>query len=366
MLCCLLQHLKHVWFLCMSSTFSIPTRRQFAQFCSDQETIRFFEQLGASNEQTIGNKGDITVNGDGTWTINVGAVTNGKMSQVPSPSFKGRIDALPGIVEDMTPAQATSILQTFTSTTKGVVPASGFSPTDVLYANGSFAPLSSGSIQNVAPLTVLANVTNVTADVQEVATSQVLDMVGGTAQGTVLYRGASAWSALPPGLSGQFLQTNGVGNNPSWSSGTWSVIPKNATESRFNTTTLAPDSILFANLSIGSYIIRGWLAYQVGDAAMGFNFDLDFSGAATYNWAYRNYIAPGSSSSNSNEYTLINNSGIPLTTIPSGAIGVGKVSFELSFNASSPGVFSVRWCQNSASGNALSVLRGSYMEYINT
>jgi hypothetical protein len=349
----------------MSSTFSIPTRRQFAQFCQDQETIRFFEQLGSSNGETIGNKGDITVNPDGTWTINVGAVTNGKMSPVPSPSFKGRVDPLAGIVEDMTPAQATSILDTFTSTTQGVVPASGFSPTDVLYANGSFAPLSSGSIQNVAPLTVLANVTNVTADVQEVSTSQVLDMVGGTAQGTMLYRGASGWTTLPPGISGQLLQTNGVDNNPSWSSA-WSIVTKTSTEFRFNTTTLTQDSMLFANLVVGSYTIRGWFAYQVGDASMGFNFDLNFSGAATYNWAYRNYIAPGSSSSNANEYTIMNNSGISVTSIPSGTIGVGKVSFELSFNASSSGVFSVRWCQSSATSNVLSVLRGSYMEYIAT
>lgn len=37
------------------------------------------------------------------------------------------------------------------------------------------------------------------------------------AQGAVLYRNASGWTALGPGTSGQVLQTNGAAANPSWS-----------------------------------------------------------------------------------------------------------------------------------------------------
>jgi hypothetical protein len=40
-----------------------------------------------------------------------------------------------------------------------------------------------------------------------------------SAQGSLLYRGASAWLALPPGTSGQFLKTQGAGSNPIWASG---------------------------------------------------------------------------------------------------------------------------------------------------
>ncbi len=35
-------------------------------------------------------------------------------------------------------------------------------------------------------------------------------------QGAVLYKGASSWSALATGTSGQFLQTQGSGANPAW------------------------------------------------------------------------------------------------------------------------------------------------------
>lgn len=44
---------------------------------------------------------------------------------------------------------------------------------------------------------------------------EILDQISST-RGTVLYRGASAWAALAPGTSGQFLKTNGAGADPAW------------------------------------------------------------------------------------------------------------------------------------------------------
>lgn len=54
-----------------------------------------------------------------------------------------------------------------------------------------------------------SNVT-LTADVQE-----ILDQITVT-QGYVLYRAAGGWAALPPGTTGQVLQTNGAGADPAW------------------------------------------------------------------------------------------------------------------------------------------------------
>lgn len=42
-----------------------------------------------------------------------------------------------------------------------------------------------------------------------------LDDISST-QGTILYKGASSWSALATGTSGQFLQTHGAATNPTW------------------------------------------------------------------------------------------------------------------------------------------------------
>lgn len=46
--------------------------------------------------------------------------------------------------------------------------------------------------------------------------SAALDSALGSTQGSVLYRGASGWSALAPGTNGYVLSTNGPGANPSW------------------------------------------------------------------------------------------------------------------------------------------------------
>jgi hypothetical protein len=56
------------------------------------------------------------------------------------------------------------------------------------------------------------------------APSPVLDLISAT-QGMILYRGAAAWAALPPGSGGQVLSSGGPAANPSWQtiSGTGTV-----------------------------------------------------------------------------------------------------------------------------------------------
>lgn len=52
--------------------------------------------------------------------------------------------------------------------------------------------------------------------------SGILDTIGST-RGQILYRGASGWAALSPGTSGQVLQTNGAGADPSWATASGGV-----------------------------------------------------------------------------------------------------------------------------------------------
>lgn len=51
---------------------------------------------------------------------------------------------------------------------------------------------------------------------EELTLSQVLDLVGSAAQGDILYRGASSWTRLGAGTSGQYLKTQGTGADPVW------------------------------------------------------------------------------------------------------------------------------------------------------
>lgn len=51
---------------------------------------------------------------------------------------------------------------------------------------------------------------------EECTLSEVLDFVGSAAQGDILYRGATTWTRLGAGTSGQYLKTQGTGANPVW------------------------------------------------------------------------------------------------------------------------------------------------------
>jgi hypothetical protein len=47
-------------------------------------------------------------------------------------------------------------------------------------------------------------------------TSAALDALFGATQGSIIYRNATSWVALPPTTAGYVLSTNGGGANPAW------------------------------------------------------------------------------------------------------------------------------------------------------
>ena len=104
--------------------------------------------LGVSD----GDKGDITVSASGSvWTVDNDAVSNAKLANVATATFKGRVTAATGSPEDLTGTQATTLLDTFTSALKGLAPASGGGTTNFLRADGTFAaPPGGGGEANTA------------------------------------------------------------------------------------------------------------------------------------------------------------------------------------------------------------------------
>lgn len=71
---------------------------------------------------------------------------------------------------------------------------------------------------------IKANNTGSTATPTDVTLTALLDSAISNSRGAILYRGASNWSPLAPGVAGQILQTNGAGADPAWSAG--GGIPK--------------------------------------------------------------------------------------------------------------------------------------------
>jgi hypothetical protein len=87
--------------------------------------------------------------------------------------------------------------------------------------------------------------------------SAAVDAAFGSSQGDILYRDSSAWMALTPGTSGQFLETLGASANPIWAtpSGGGNVVTSGTITSgqttEWNSSTSA---ISVANVGTGSYV----------------------------------------------------------------------------------------------------------------
>lgn len=99
-----------------------------------------------TGDQTITLTGDVTGSGTGSFaaTIANDAVTNAKLSNMATATIKGRTTAGTGDPEDLTAAQATALLDTFTSSAKGLAPASGGGTTNFLRADGTWAAPAGG------------------------------------------------------------------------------------------------------------------------------------------------------------------------------------------------------------------------------
>jgi len=114
---------------------------------------------GSVEEITVG--GDISQSGS-TFTIGTNVVSLTKIQQIATASFLGRVTAGTGNTEVLSGTQATTLLDTFTSGLKGLVPASGGGTTNFLRADGSWAaPPVAGSpaLDDLTDVTITSAVT---------------------------------------------------------------------------------------------------------------------------------------------------------------------------------------------------------------
>lgn len=89
--------------------------------------------------------GDVTMTaGTTTTAIAANAVVNADLADMANGTIKGRATAGTGDPEDLTGAQATALLSTFTSGAQGVVPASGGGTTNFLRADGTWSAPAGG------------------------------------------------------------------------------------------------------------------------------------------------------------------------------------------------------------------------------
>lgn len=161
--------------------------------------------------------GDVTAgpgSGSQAATIPNDTVTYGKMQNVSATSrFLGRITGGAGDVEELTAANAKTILSLSQADITGLTTAD--SP--------QFTGINLGHASDTTLTRVSAGVVAIEgSNILTAATGQPLDtdltsLAGLTlSQGDILYRDATQLQRLAPGTSGQFLKTLGSGADPVW------------------------------------------------------------------------------------------------------------------------------------------------------
>lgn len=149
-------------------------------------------------------------------TVNSQACTLGSTCTVPA------VTALTG---DVTASGSGSVASTLATVNANVGSFGSATAIPNLTVNAKGLVTAAGSSALVVTLpehatqaanTIVANATGGVAAPTAATPSAVIDSAIGSTQGSILYRGASAWTALGPGTSGQVLQTQGAAANPQW------------------------------------------------------------------------------------------------------------------------------------------------------
>jgi hypothetical protein len=154
----------------------------------------------SSGTNTATDRGDITTSPDNTaWTIDAGAVTLAKQANIATARLMGRVTAGTGVQEVLTGTQATTLLDAFTSTLKGVAPASAGGTTNYLRADGTWAAPYSAGGTDVAVADGGTGASTLTGLLQGNGTSPITGIANSSTVGQALrVTGAStyAWGAL--------------------------------------------------------------------------------------------------------------------------------------------------------------------------
>lgn len=208
---------------------------------------------------------------------------------------------------------------------------------------------------------ILANSTGASAAPTSNSLTTLIDSIG-SAQGTIIYRGAASWSALAPGTSGQFLKTNGAAANPAWSSSSnvWTAVFKTADEGR-STVTFSDDAALtFAVAANTKYQFKLRIFYNQSNAGGDLMWRITGPAAPTLVSIQGASIIPGGSTWNAAQVdAAFSTSHSELTT----TTGQGYVEISgILQNGANSGNVTLQWAMTAANGTT-TIRAGSLLEY---
>lgn len=208
----------------------------------------------------------------------------------------------------------------------------------------------------VADQTIISNISGASAAPSANTLTAVLDDIIGSTQGTVIYRGASAWSGLAPGAAGQALMSQGAGADIAWATGVWKTKVKTVTQQFTSNTTLANDPYLFFPMLAGEkFLFR-------------FNYGLKYIGAGG---AKMSISSPGTPAafmvSSNNLQMLTSDANTPIISFA----GTGTTPLIVGFqfygyveNGATAGDLVMQLSQGGSNATATQFLAGSFLEYM--
>ena len=180
-----------------------------------------------------------------------------------------------------------------------------------------------------------------------------------TTQGAILYRSASAWVALNPGISGYVLSTSGAGANPSWVAQppaytpTWTDGVKSSDQNISSSTTLTNVTDMSFPVSANTYYsFQFQLIFSVNTSGVDISITCPTGGTLVFGAPDGVYSATSGSGT---RYSLVTNTAFinPITFWVTGYLS----------NGANAGTLQLQYSQNSSSVNNLTIRKGSWFQY---
>lgn len=183
-----------------------------------------------------------------------------------------------------------------------------------------------------------------------------LDSISST-QGTILYRGASAWVALAPGTAGQILSTNGASANPSWINNNvnpWVYGVKLADQSVTSSITPVSATDMSFSVAANTYYSFEFRLYFTQNSG-GIRIDMTFptSPTALLYGLLDSQLATQTAGVDLIVLTSGNTTDLEIVTMVSGFLN----------NGANAGTVQFRFAQTSLNANATVMKKGSWFQY---
>lgn len=193
---------------------------------------------------------------------------------------------------------------------------------------------------------------------------QTTGVIGGNWK-TPYTNGSGVTTELALGAAGTVLRSGGTAAAPTFAKG-WTAVVKTADEAITSDAVLGADAALQVALAAStSYVVKLVAFFTTANATMDFQFDINYDGTtngtiSTYFQGMPAGVAIGSGAG----VQSISAGALGTTTVLATTTGTGCVDLTQVFTTGIAGTWAFRWAQNTSDAGALTVLRGSHLEYL--